>query len=111
MPRTIRFHLDEHVSHAIAHGLRRLGIDVTTSTDAGLLGASDNDQMSFGQSEVRVVFSEDDDLLALAAAGHPHAGLVYCKQATRSIGHIIRMLELIWEIYEPDEMRNRVEFI
>ena len=38
MPRTIRFHLDEHVAHAIAEGLRRRGVDVTTTTDAGLLG-------------------------------------------------------------------------
>ena len=30
MPRTIRFHLDEHVPHAVADGLRRFGIDVTT---------------------------------------------------------------------------------
>ena len=34
MPRTIRFHLDEHCPHAVAIGLRRLGIDVTTTTDA-----------------------------------------------------------------------------
>jgi hypothetical protein len=34
MPRTIRFHLDEHVPHAVARGLRRLGIDVRTTTDA-----------------------------------------------------------------------------
>jgi len=33
MPWTIRFHLDEHVAHAVADGLRRLGIDVTTTTD------------------------------------------------------------------------------
>ena len=31
MPRTIRFHLDEHCATAIAEGLRRRGIDVTTS--------------------------------------------------------------------------------
>lgn len=37
----MRFHLDEHVDHAIARGLRNRGIEVTTATDAGLLGASD----------------------------------------------------------------------
>lgn len=40
MPRTIRFHLDENCSHAIAAGLRRRGIDVTTTPEAGLLNAS-----------------------------------------------------------------------
>jgi hypothetical protein len=31
MPLSIKFHLDEHVSGAIAAGLRRRGIDVTTT--------------------------------------------------------------------------------
>jgi predicted nuclease of predicted toxin-antitoxin system len=111
MPRTIRFHLDEHVAHAVADGLRRLAIDVTTSTDANLLGASDSEQIAFGLAERRVIFTQDDDLLALAAAGAQHAGLAYCQQTARSIGQIIRGLELIWQVYEPDEMMNRVEFI
>src|SRR5262249_2709212 len=111
MPRTIRFHLDEHVPHAVADGLRRLGIDVTTSTYAGLLGAADADHVAFGLAQSRVIFTQDDDFLALAAAGVTHAGLAYCRQNARSIGQIIRALELLWEVYEPDEMRNRVEFL
>jgi hypothetical protein len=31
----IRFHLDEHVDPAIATALRRAGIDVTTTNEAG----------------------------------------------------------------------------
>jgi predicted nuclease of predicted toxin-antitoxin system len=111
MARTIRFHLDEHVAHAVADGLRRLGIDVTTSTEAGLLGAADADQIAYGMAQGRVIFTEDDDFLALAAAGTAHAGLAYCHQNTHTIGQIIRGLELIWEVYEPDEMCNRIEFL
>src|SRR5205809_5854404 len=36
LARTMRFHLDEHLPHAIAEGLRRHGIDVTTTVEAGL---------------------------------------------------------------------------
>jgi predicted nuclease of predicted toxin-antitoxin system len=111
MPRTIRFHLDEHVPHAVAAGLRRRGIDVTTSTEAGLLGAADADQVAYGLAQGRVIFTEDDDFLALAAAGVEHAGLAYCRQNTRSVGQLVRALELLWDVYEPDEMRNRVEFL
>ncbi len=111
MPRTIRFHLDEHVPHAVAEGLRRLGIAVTTTADASLFGAADADQIAYGLAQGRVILSQDDDFLVLAAAGTPHAGVVYCHQNTRSIGQIIRALELLWEVYEPDEKRNRVEFI
>jgi hypothetical protein len=40
MPQTICFHLDENCTKAIAWGLRRHGIDVTTTPEAGLLGAT-----------------------------------------------------------------------
>jgi predicted nuclease of predicted toxin-antitoxin system len=110
MPRTIRFHLDEHVAHAIADGLRRRGADVTTTTDAGLLGGSDQQQLAYALATGRVFFTEDLDLLALAR-GTEHAGLAYCDQNTRTIGQIVRALELLWEVYEPEEMRNRVEYI
>ena len=51
MARTIRFHLDEHGNSAVADGLRRLGIDVTTTSDAGLLGADDTDHIAFALAE------------------------------------------------------------
>jgi predicted nuclease of predicted toxin-antitoxin system len=110
MARTIRFHLDEHVVHAIADGLRRLGVDVTTTTDAGLLGATDSQQLAYVVAETRVLFTEDRDFLALAVA-HEHPGMAYCDQNMRGIGQIVRGLELIWEVYEPEEMRNRIEFL
>jgi predicted nuclease of predicted toxin-antitoxin system len=111
MPRTIRFHLDEHVDPAIAEGLRRHGIDVTTTPDAGLLRAPDEDHIAFGVAQRRVVFTQDQDFLRLHAAGMPHAGIAFCHQQTRRIGQIIDSLRLIWEVLEPPEMENRVEFI
>lgn len=111
MPRTIRFHLDEHVAGAVADGLRRLGIEATTTADASLLGAGDPEQIAYGHVHDRVIFTQDEDFLVWAAAGKPHAGVVYCHQETRTIGQIIRALELIWEVYEPAEMKDRVEFI
>ena len=111
MPRTIRFHLDEHVAHGVAVGLRRLGVDVTTSTDAHLLGAADADQIAYGLAQGRVIFTEDDDFLVLAAGGVAHTGLAYGRQNTRTIGQVVRGLQLIWQVYEPDEMLNHVEFL
>ncbi|MEY3866658.1 MAG: hypothetical protein ACRCT1_06330 [Microcoleaceae cyanobacterium] len=43
MSERIRFHLDENVSNAIAEGLRRRGIDVTTTPEERLIGVSDVD--------------------------------------------------------------------
>jgi hypothetical protein len=111
MAQTIRFHLDEHVPPAVADGLRRRGIDVSTTADAGLLGATDAQHVARAHAEGRVIFTQDDDFLRLHATGIAHAGLAYCHQESRSIGEIIRGLILIWDIYEPPEMHGRVEYL
>jgi predicted nuclease of predicted toxin-antitoxin system len=111
MPRTVRFHLDEHVHSAVADGLRRRGIDVTTTPDAGLLGAGDEVQLTSALSQNRVIVTSDPDFLRLNDLGAEHAGIAFYRQQERSIGDLIRGLELIWEILEPEEMRGRVEFL
>jgi predicted nuclease of predicted toxin-antitoxin system len=111
MARTIRFHLDECCDPAIAHGLRRRNIDVTTLQEAGLIDAEDEQQAAHGLGKNRVVFTHDADFLRLKAVGVPHAGIVYRAKDTLSLGEAIKRLILIWEIYEPEEMVNRVEFL
>lgn len=111
MSQTIRFHLDENVNGAIADGLRRRGVDVTTTPEEGLIGADDEEQLAFAFSQSRVIFTQDDDFLRLHQAGTEHAGITYCKQSSRAIGDILRFLILIWECLEPEEMRDRVEFL
>ena len=97
MPRTIRFHLDEHCDPAIAAGLRAHGVEVTTTADAGLLSAEDEDHIAYALETSRVVFTQDDDFLRLNAAGVEHGGIVFCAQRTRSIGRLIAGRLLIWE--------------
>jgi predicted nuclease of predicted toxin-antitoxin system len=111
MARTIRFHLDECCDPSIADGLRRRGIDVTTSQEVGLLEAEDEEQAAYGLAEARVVLTHDVDFLRLQAAGVPHAGIVYRAKDTMRLGEMIRRLVLVWEIYDPGEMTNRVEFL
>ncbi len=111
MARTIRFHLDENCHRAIAEGLRRRGIDVTTTPDVGLLGATDDEQAAYGLAQRRVIFTQDRDFLRLHASRVHHAGIAYCANGTRSVGEIIHALVLIWEILEPEDMVNQVEFL
>jgi len=44
---SLRFHLDEHIPFALADELRRRGVDVTTTADAGLLGAEDESHVEY----------------------------------------------------------------
>jgi predicted nuclease of predicted toxin-antitoxin system len=112
MARTIRFHLDEHCDPAIATGLRLHGVDVTTTVEAGLLHAQDEDHIAYALRTRRTVFTQDKDFLRLHAAGVEHAGIAFCQQKkSRGIGQIIAALLLIWEIYEPEEIQNHVEFL
>ena len=107
----LRFHFDEHVSHAIARGLRRRGIDVTTTTDAGLRGADDVEHIAFALAQQRVVMTHDSDFLVEAAKNSSHAGIAYCPPDTRTIGHIVRCLCLMSDCLEPYEMFGKVEFL
>ena len=111
MSQGIKFHLDENVSNVIALGLRRRGIDVTTTSEVGLMGATDSEQLTFALAQERVIFTQDDDFLKLHQEGITHAGIVYCRQRSRSLGEIITTLSLLWECVEPEEMLKQVEFI
>ncbi|MEG4272779.1 MULTISPECIES: DUF5615 family PIN-like protein [unclassified Microcoleus] len=86
-------------------------MDVTTTPEAQLLGASDEEQLAFAISQELAIFTQDDDFLAIHQRGLEHCAIVYCHQNTRSIGEIVRGLILIWEVLEPSDMQNHVEFI
>lgn len=80
MPQTtterIRFHLDENVDPVIAIALRRYGIDVTTTVEAGLRTADDESQLAFAKRESRVVVTHDDDFYVWLLAMQTIQGLL-----------------------------------
>ena len=45
------------------------------------------------------------------SAGHPFAGLIYGHQLDLSIGQAVRDLALIAQVYDPDDLRDRVEYL
>lgn len=111
MTQKIQFHLDENVSNAIAEGLCRRGIDVTTTPETGLIAASDAEQVAFALSQNRVIVTHDDDFVVLHQSGVVHSGITYCAQNRRSIGEILTSLILIWEVLEPEDIKNQLEFL
>jgi predicted nuclease of predicted toxin-antitoxin system len=107
----IRFHLDEQVDVAIARALRRYGVDVTTTVEAGLRTADDVEQLAYARRERRVLVTQDADFLRLAAAGSQHAGIAFCPSTGRPVGDVIRSLLLIHELLRSEEIENRVEYL
>ena len=107
----IKFHLDENVRNAIAQGLRRRGIDVTTTPEQSLIGIADEAQLEFAVSQGRVIFTQDTDFLRINQSNRNHCGIVFCSQNNKSIGELIRGLVLVWELLEPIDMQGKVEFL
>lgn len=107
----IRFHLDEHIHSAIAEGLRRRGIDVTTTAEAGLRGAEDEKHIEFALQSGRVTFTQDNDFLRLHSQGVPHAGIAYCRHGTHTIGQILRSLTVIHESMKPEEVAGQILYL
>jgi len=107
----MKFHTDEHVSEAVALGLRRRGFNVTTTPQSGLLGVSDEEQLAHCRSEERVMVSHDADMLRLATSGVTHNGIAYCHNQRYKTGQLIRKLLALASRVSTAEMKNRIEFL
>ena len=63
----------------------------------------------------RIVYSQDDDFLAIAHqwqhSSRDFSGIVYPHQLGITVGQAIADLALIAKIMTADEMRNRIEFL
>jgi Domain of unknown function (DUF5615) len=107
----LKYHLDESVDHAIARGLEQRGVEATTTTDAGLVGANDQQQLEHATKNLSVLVTHDRDFLRLIAAGVDHAGVAYCPPGHRTIGQIVLRLVHLWRTTSAEEMRGRTEFL
>ena len=112
---SLRLYFDHHVPRAIAIGVRQLGIDVLTTEADGTADRDDEFLLQRATDLGRVVFTQDRDFLALAAAWQrsrrEFTGMVYAHQLRVTIGGAIHDLALIALLMSPDDMRNRVEFL
>ncbi|MFH0924937.1 MAG: DUF5615 family PIN-like protein [bacterium] len=106
----ISFYADENIPPAIVAGLRHREVDVLTTKEAGMLGASDDAHLELANVQQRVIITKDVDFLRLHAESINHSGIVHISQE-RSIGDIIRGLMLIYQVLEVDEMQNHIEFL
>jgi len=111
----VAFYMDQHVPKAITEGLQRLGIDVIRTQDDDRDRATDEEILDRATELGRVVFTRDEDFLALAherqTDGTEFAGVVYAHQQGLSVGDCIRDLALLAGACEPAELRNAVVYL
>ena len=96
---------------AVTRELRRRGIDVETTVDAGLRGAPDYVHLGHAHAQGRVIATEDVDFRQLHDAGYAHSGIAYFPRGPRAISEIIEMLVLLHATYTAEEMVGRLEWL
>ncbi len=111
MAEKIRFYLDENLPITIAIQLQRRGIEAVTVRDLGLLGDTDANHLRRATAMDYVFCTHDADYIEMFTQGVVHAGIVFGQQHRHTIGDWVRFLELLCTVYEPDEIRNRVEYL
>lgn len=111
----IKLYMDHHVPKAITVGLRLREVDVITAYEDKSNELDDPLLLDRAHKLERVLFSQDDDLLAEATKrqreGVIFGGVVYAHQLRVSIGTCIRDLEIITKAGESEDFINRVEFL
>lgn len=111
----LRIYMDVHVNAAIASGLRRRGIDVLTAQEDGSTRFEDNELLERASELGRVLFSQDEDFLAIVRArqsrGVAVAGLIYGHQLAATVGKYVLDLEVVCKVLEPEDMVNRIEYL
>jgi predicted nuclease of predicted toxin-antitoxin system len=112
---SVALYVDEHVHRAITAGLRLRDVDVLTAQENGRRNTPDAILLDRATELQRVMFSQDEDLLAEAkrrqTEGVPFAGVIYAHQLRVTIGVCVRDLELIAKAADPEDLANRVEYL
>lgn len=111
----ITLYMNQHVPRAITAGFRLRGVDVITAYEDGASDMDDPELLDRASELERVLFTQDDDLLAEATKrqrnGIPFRGIIYAHQLSVSIGACIDDLEIIAQAGEPEDLTNRVQFL
>ena len=111
----IKIYADENVNGTIVNGLRRRGVEIQSTYEAGNLGIPDEIQLAYAVAQNACLFTHDDDLLTIAdqwqKIGKEHSGIIFVHQEKLTIGEIIGRIKLIVDILSPEEMKNHIEFL
>jgi predicted nuclease of predicted toxin-antitoxin system len=116
-PLFIRLYLDEDFHPDLAAAIRQHGHDCQNAAEAGMLGATDEDQLAFAAAQGRCIVSFNvGDFAELAKewanAGRAHAGIVVTQQVSRRhFGALLQRLLNLLNTTTADEMANTFRYL
>jgi hypothetical protein len=107
--------MDHHVPRAITMGLRLRHMDVITAYEDQTHEIADADLLDRATAVGRVLFTQDDDLLAEAThrqrTGVMFGGVIYAHQDDVSIGQCVQDLEVIAAAGNEADVADRVIYL
>ena len=111
----LALYMDVHIPRAITNGLKRRGVDVITAQEDGSAQLDDPLLLDRATELNRPLYTQDDDLLVEArrrqTAGESFSGVIYSHQLRSPVGRCVDDLDLIAKTFDPDDLKDRVEFI
>jgi predicted nuclease of predicted toxin-antitoxin system len=112
---SVGLYMDVHVPAAITRGLLVRGVDVLTAQIDGTTELPDLGLLDRATVLGRVLFSQDEDLLAVATqrqrSGQHFGGVIYAHQLGITIGRAIRDLEILAQAGHSADFASRVEYL
>jgi predicted nuclease of predicted toxin-antitoxin system len=107
--------MDVHVALQITEGLRRRDVDVVTAQEDGSSVLTDPELLSRAAELDRVLVTHDVDFTAEVVRRQLNqqnfAGVIYAHLLNITIGQCVDELELVAQVYEQDEMANRLLYL
>jgi hypothetical protein len=110
-------YLDEDTqSDALIAALRSRGINLLTTSEAGMTQRADDDQLRFASSVKRVIITSNiADFARLHAhwlqAGREHNGIILIHQQKWGPGELARRIIRLLADPPGKDMRSRIEFL
>jgi Domain of unknown function (DUF5615) len=115
---TVRFLADEDLDAAIIRGLRSRepSVDILDVKSSGLRGTKDPVLLEIAAEQDRILITHDRNTMTQhfwerLASGKSSPGLLIVPDLPNAIGAAIEWLFLIWGASEPEEWRDRIEYM
>lgn len=110
----LRIYTDEDVYGTVARALRDRGYDAMSTPEAGNLGHSDEEQLTYAISALRAILTCNvGDFMRLHTeylqTNREHCGIIVSKRLP--VSEMIRRMLALLNGISADEMRNRLEFL
>ena len=113
----IRFYIDhDSADGAVVGGLRRLGVDLLTSLEAGNARLDDPQQLAFASRLERTLYSANVGDFArlsseLLSVGAEHPGIIVRYDQRMPVGLQVRRLHEICVRLSPSDLANRLLYL